>query len=151
MQAFAIMFAPVAVHTKGLGASFHARGSGSSIRSPVWWPWIVVATFAGVVRGQRDMEAFARSLSQGQLRVLGFRINRQTRRIRCPIETAFFRVLQAVEENLLERILLRWQQKVWGPVEDEVIATPSRPEDEFMESDLWNLIDIFQDVLKLSV
>ena len=40
---------------------------------------MVLATFAGVVRGQRDLAAaFARTLSQGQLRVLGFRLNRKT-------------------------------------------------------------------------
>jgi hypothetical protein len=83
---------------------------------------IVLATFAGVVRGQRDLAAFARTLSQGQLRALGFRMNRQTRRIRCPKETAFFRVLQAVDDDLLEGILLRWQHKILGPVQDQVIA-----------------------------
>jgi hypothetical protein len=83
---------------------------------------IVLAAFAGVVRGQRDLAAFARTLSQGQLRVLGFRLNRKTLRIRCPKETAFFRVLNAVHEDLFEQILLRWQEKVLGPVHDGVIA-----------------------------
>ena len=83
---------------------------------------IVLATFAGVVRGQRDLAAFARTLSQGQLRAMGFRRNPKTRRIRCPKETAFFRVLQAVDEDLLESILLRWQEKVLGPLKDDVIA-----------------------------
>lgn len=83
---------------------------------------IVLATFAGVVRGQRDLAAFARTLSQGQLRALGFRMNLKTCRIRCPKETVFFRVLQAVDDDLLEGILLRWQQEMLGPVNDEVIA-----------------------------
>ncbi len=83
---------------------------------------IVLATFAGVVRGQRDLAAFARTLSQGQLRALGFRMNLKTRRIRCPKETVFFRVLQAVDDDRLERILLAWQEKMLGPVHDEVIA-----------------------------
>lgn len=83
---------------------------------------IVLATFAGVVRGQRDLAAFARTLSQGQLRALGFRMNRKTRRIRCPKETVFFRVLQAIDEDQLEQILLRWQEKLLGPANDRVIA-----------------------------
>ena len=83
---------------------------------------MVLATFAGVVRGQRDLAAFARSLSQGQLRALGFRMNRQTGRFRCPKDTAFFRVLQALDEDWLEQILLRWQEKLLGPVNDGVIA-----------------------------
>jgi hypothetical protein len=83
---------------------------------------IVLATFAGVVRGQRDLAAFARTLSQGQLRALGFRMNRKTLRLRCPKETAFFRVLKAVNEDLLERMLLSWQEKLLGPLNDEVIA-----------------------------
>ncbi len=83
---------------------------------------IVLAIFAGVVRGQRDLAAFARSLSQGQRRALGFRMNLKTGRIRSPKETAFFRVLQAVDDDLLEKILLRWQEKVLGPANDGVIA-----------------------------
>ena len=83
---------------------------------------MVLAIFAGVVRGQRDLAAFARRLSQGQLRALGFRMNRKTHRIRCPKETSFFRVLEALDDDWLERILLRWQEKLLGPVQDEVIA-----------------------------
>ena len=83
---------------------------------------IVLATFAGVVRGQRDLAAFARTLSQGQLRALGFRMNLKTRRIRCPKETVFFRVLEAVNGDVFEAILLRWQEKMLGPPNDGVIA-----------------------------
>jgi hypothetical protein len=83
---------------------------------------IVLATFAGVVRGQRDLAAFARTLSQGQLRALGFRMNRQTLRLRCPKETAFFRVLKAVDEDRLEQILLGWQEQQLGPLTDGIIA-----------------------------
>jgi Druantia protein DruA len=83
---------------------------------------IVLAIFAGVVRGQRDLAAFARTLSQGQLRALGFRMNLKTRRIRSPKQTVFFRVLQAIDEDLLEQNLLRWQEKMLGPAIDGVIA-----------------------------
>ena len=83
---------------------------------------IVLATFAGVVRGQRDLAAFARTLSQAQLRAFGFRMNLKTRRYRCPKETVFFRVLQAIDEDQLEGILLRWQERILGPIHDEIIA-----------------------------
>ena len=83
---------------------------------------IVLATFCGVIRGQRDLAAFARTLSQPQLRALGFRMNRQTKRIRCPKETVFFRVLQQVDDDLLEQLLLKWQEKMLGPVQDRIIA-----------------------------
>jgi len=83
---------------------------------------IVLATFCGVVRGQRDLAAFARKLSQGQLRALGFRMNQRTKRIRCPKETVFFRVLQHVDDDLLEKLLLNWQEKQLGPLQDKIIA-----------------------------
>jgi len=83
---------------------------------------IAMALFCGVVRGQRDLAAFARTLSQGQLRALKFRSNNRTGRVRCPDETTFFRVLDGVDERLLERALLAWQQQILGPVRDTVIA-----------------------------
>jgi hypothetical protein len=83
---------------------------------------IVLATFAGVVRGQRDWAAFARTLSHAQLKALGFRKNWKTGRYRCPQATVFFRVLQALDDELLETILLRWQEKILGPANDSTIA-----------------------------
>jgi predicted transposase YbfD/YdcC len=83
---------------------------------------IAMALFCGVVRGQRDLAAFARTLSQGQLRALKFRSSNHTGRVRCPDETTFFRVLDGVDETLLERALLAWQQQILGPVRDTVIA-----------------------------
>lgn len=83
---------------------------------------ITMASFCGVVRGQRDLAAFGRTLSQGQLRALGFRTKRGTRRVRAPEETTFFRVLSGVDEALLEQALLAWQEQVLGPLQDEVIA-----------------------------
>lgn len=83
---------------------------------------IAMAVFCGVVRGQRDLAAFGRTLSQGQLRALGFRSDRHTGRVRAPDETTFFRVLTGVDEALLERALLAWQEQVLGPVQDKLIA-----------------------------
>ena len=83
---------------------------------------IVMATFCEVVRGQRDLAAFARKLSQKQLAALGFRCNPHTGRRRCPGETVFFRVLGHLPEEKVEPVLLRWQDKFLGPAPDTLIA-----------------------------
>jgi|SRR6266850_470181 len=83
---------------------------------------MVLASFCGVIRGQRDLAAFARTCSQGQLRALGFRLDRRTKRVRCPKETVFFRVLQQLDDDLLEKLLWQWQEKLLGPVQDGLIA-----------------------------
>jgi hypothetical protein len=83
---------------------------------------IVLAAFCAVVRGQRDLAAFARKLSQAQLRALGFRCDPRTGRVRCPGETAFYRVLGGLPEDQVETILLRWQEKLLGPPPDTLIA-----------------------------
>lgn len=84
---------------------------------------IVLATFCGVVRGQRDLAAFARKLSQKQLCALGFRCDpHDGRRRRCPGETVFFRVLGNLPEDQVEQVLLRWQEKLLGPCTDPLIA-----------------------------
>jgi hypothetical protein len=83
---------------------------------------IAMACFCGVVRGQRDLAAFARTLSQAQLRALGFRQDQKTKRVRCPDETTFHRVLTQVEEAVLERALLAWQEQVLGPAADTAVA-----------------------------
>jgi hypothetical protein len=83
---------------------------------------IVLATFCDVMRGQRDLAAFARKLSQAQLRALGFYCDPHTGRVRCPGETAFFRVLGALSADQVEAVLLRWQAKLLGPVHDTLIA-----------------------------
>ena len=83
---------------------------------------IVLATLCRVIRGQRDLAAFARTLSQAQLRALRFRSDPHTGRVRCPGETAFFRVLGGLPEAKVEAVLLRWQEKLLGPVQDTLIA-----------------------------
>lgn len=83
---------------------------------------IVLATFCGVMRGQRDLAAFAKKLSQKQLCALGFRCDRHTGRRRCPGETAFYRVLCHLPADKVEQVLLRWQEKLLGPATDTLIA-----------------------------
>jgi hypothetical protein len=82
---------------------------------------IALASFCGVVRGQRDLAAFARSLSQGQLRALQFRLDAKTKRVRCPDETTFHRVLTQVTPEAVERALLAWQEQVLGPAGDSAV------------------------------
>lgn len=83
---------------------------------------IVLASLCAVMRGQRDLAAFARTLSQAQLRALGFRCHPRTGRVRCPGETAFHRVLGGLPEDKVETVLLRWQEKILGPAQDTLIA-----------------------------
>ena len=83
---------------------------------------IVLATFCDVMRGQRDLAAFARKRSQAQLRALGFSCDPHTGRVRCPSETAFFRVLGALSADQVEALLLRWPAKLLGSVHDTLIA-----------------------------
>lgn len=83
---------------------------------------VTMAIFCGVVRGQRDLAAFARTLSQAQLRALRFRQDRKTKRVRCPDETTFHRVLTGIDEAMLERALLAWQEQVLGPAKDTAVV-----------------------------
>jgi hypothetical protein len=83
---------------------------------------IVLATLCEVMRGQRDLAAFARKLSQPQLRALRFHCDPRTGRVRCPGESVFYRVLGGLPENKVEEVLLRWQEKILGPVQDTLIA-----------------------------
>lgn len=61
--------------------------------------------------GPDDLAQYAETLSQGQLRALGFRLNRKTLGVRCPKKTTFHRVLAGVDAQTLERILLIWQDQ----------------------------------------
>jgi hypothetical protein len=83
---------------------------------------IAVAVFSGVVRGKKDLAAFARTLSQSQRRALRFRREPKTGRYRTPGVTTFFRILNQVDEQALELALLAWQDQVLGPVQDQLIA-----------------------------
>ena len=81
-----------------------------------------MGVFCGVVRGKKDLAAFARTLSQHQLRALRFRPDKKTGRPRCPGVTTFFRILNEVDELALELALLAWQDQVLGPVQERIIA-----------------------------
>ncbi len=89
---------------------------------------IAAAAFCGISRGPVELAAFARTLSQGQLRALRFRPDRHTRRFTAPSETVFTRVLAAVDHEQLQAALLAWQEQLLGPVapQDRVIAVDGK-------------------------
>jgi len=82
---------------------------------------MAMATFSGVARGYEDLADYAATLSQAQLRALQFRLDPHTLRVRAPQRTTFERVLTAVDAELLQRVLLLWQEQVLGPVQDRLV------------------------------
>lgn len=68
---------------------------------------IVMAMSQGVVRGPLDLADYAATLSQGQLRALRFPTDRRSGTLRCPGKTTCGRVLAAVDDDVLERVLVR--------------------------------------------
>ena len=82
---------------------------------------ITMAMFSGVSRGYEDLEDYAATLSQAQLRALRFRPSPCTGQVRYPRRTTFARVLNGVDVALLQRVLLWWQEQVLGPVQDDLV------------------------------
>ena len=82
---------------------------------------IVMAMATGVRQGPDDLAKFADTLTQAQLRALGFRRDKHTRQHRCPKKTTFTRVLAGVDGRKLEQILLDWQRRLTGPVQDSLV------------------------------
>src|SRR3989441_5823919 len=87
---------------------------------------IALAMFSGVRRGPQDLAEYAATLSQGQLRALGFRTKRGTNRIRCPGESTFKRLLPRIDAAALEGALLLWQEQVLGPSEDKLVIVDGK-------------------------
>ena len=87
---------------------------------------IVMAMATGVRHGPDDLEKYADTLSQPQLRALGFRQDWRTGRYRSPKKTTFTRVLAAVDAPVLERVLLAWQQRLTGPVPDSLVIVDGK-------------------------
>ena len=85
---------------------------------------IACATMSGVARGQRDIAAYGRTLSQHQLRALGFRPGQKSEgRISPPCETTCFSILCLASADIVEESLLAWQEQVLGPLPvDELVA-----------------------------
>ena len=87
---------------------------------------IALAMFSGARRGPQDLAEYAASLSQGQLRALGFRTDKHTGRIRCPGESTFKRLLPRIDAAALERALLLWQEQVLGPSPDKLVIVDGK-------------------------
>jgi hypothetical protein len=82
---------------------------------------LVMAMAQGVIRGPHDLANYADTLSPAQLRALGFRRDGATGETRCPKKTTFSRVLHQVDDEALERVLLRWQDQILGPNQDQIV------------------------------
>jgi hypothetical protein len=85
---------------------------------------VACATLCGVQRGQRDLAAFAATLTPRQMKALGFRKRGWPRRYQAPKETTFFRFLSKVDHGELQQALLAWQEQVLGAREadDRLLA-----------------------------
>ena len=87
---------------------------------------IVMAMASGVRQGPDDWEKYADTLSHPQLRALGFRRDRRTGRPRAPNKTTFTRVLAGVDAQVLERLLLEWQPRLAGSVQDSIVIVEGK-------------------------
>jgi hypothetical protein len=87
---------------------------------------IVMAMATGVRQGPDDLEKYADTLSQPQLRALRFRQDRRTGQYRSPKKTTFTRVLAGLEAPVLERVLLDWQRRLTGPVQDSLVIVDGK-------------------------
>lgn len=81
----------------------------------------VMAMATGVRKGPDDLADYADTLSQPQLRALNFRRDKRSGLHRCPKRTTFVRFLAGVDASVLERILLQWQQRLTGPIQDNLV------------------------------
>lgn len=87
---------------------------------------IMMALATGVRYGPDDLAQYAETLSQGQLRALGFRLNRKTLEVRCPKKTTFHRVLAGVDAQSVERALLIWQDQLLGKIQDSLVVVDGK-------------------------
>jgi hypothetical protein len=83
------------------------------------------AMLCKVCLGQRDLAAFARNLTTEQKQALGFPRDRSKRihTYTAPSETTFARLLRQLDNQALQRELLRWLDQLLGqrdPVGDQV-------------------------------
>lgn len=76
----------------------------------------VCAMLCKVCLGQRDLAAFARNLTREQMKALGFPRDRSKRihTYLAPSETTFARLLRHLDNQALQRELLRWLEQLLG-------------------------------------
>jgi hypothetical protein len=87
---------------------------------------VVMAMATGVRKGPDDLADYADTLTQPQLRALRFRQDQRTGLHRCPKRTTFIRLLAGVDAAVLERILLQWQQRLTGPIQDNLVIVDGK-------------------------
>jgi hypothetical protein len=87
---------------------------------------VVMAMATGVRRGPDDLADYADTLSQPQLRALRFRRDKHTGLHRCPKRTTFIRLLAGVDAAVLEGILLQWQRRLTGPIQDNLVIVDGK-------------------------
>lgn len=83
------------------------------------------AMMCKVCLGQRDLAAFGRNLTREQMKALGFPRDRSSRihRYIAPSESTFARMLRHLDNQALQRALLRWLDQLLGkrdPAGDQV-------------------------------
>jgi hypothetical protein len=86
----------------------------------------VMAMATGVRKGPEDLADYADMLTQPQLRALNFRRDKRTGLHRCPKKTTFTRLLSGVDAGALERVLLAWQQRLTGPIQDNLVIVDGK-------------------------
>src|SRR5437773_10999020 len=87
---------------------------------------IALAMFSGVRRVPQGVAEYAASLPAGELRGVGFWTEPGTRRIRCPGESTFKRLLPRIDAAALEGALLLWQEQVLGPSQDQLVIVDGK-------------------------
>jgi hypothetical protein len=121
-----------APHLRGLADTLRAQVPECRSKKGLAYPiagvlaLIAMAMFSGVRRGPQDLAEYAATLSQGQLRALGFRPDKHTGRIRCPGITPFRDVLLRVDADALGRALLLWQEQLLGPAQDTLVIADGK-------------------------
>jgi hypothetical protein len=103
----------------------------SRVESYPLWSLLTLMLLAMLVdapRGQKDLVKFARRLTRGQRRALGFRRNRQGR-YPAPSQSTFSRLLEGVEARKVNEVLQEVQAKIRGqpPPEELIVVDGKEP------------------------
>ena len=101
---------------------------------------IVMAMATGVRRGPQDLADYADTLSQGQLRALGFRKDRRSAAHRSPKKTTFGRILEGVDRTVLEAVLLEWQEQLIGLKQDKLVVIDGKKQ-RHGGTEIVNMVD----------
>lgn len=84
---------------------------------------MAAAHLSGAPRGQKDLVKFAKSLSQSQRRAVGIRRRAGSKHYGTPDQSTFSRMMGRVDADIVEKVLIGWQQSIRGPVpQAEIIA-----------------------------